>query len=178
MGAPVEPPPVKLVMGLIYAAESLAQSALGALTEHLGPVDMECSPFPFSFTDYYKEEMGGVLMRKFVSFRDLVQRAALPDTKVMTNAVEGKFAVPGSGHRTVNLDPGYLSAENLVLATTKGYSHRPYLRDGIYAELVYIYRGGTFAPLEWTYRDYMDARSIAFFIEVRKGYMRQVSRKD
>jgi len=81
------------------------------------------------------------------------------------------MAVPGKGRRTVNLDPGYLSAENLVLATTKGYSHRPYLRDGIYAELVYIYRGGTFAPVEWTYRDYRDARSIAFFNEVGLDYV-------
>lgn len=175
MGAPVEPPPVKLVMGLIYAAESLAQSALGALAERLGPVDMECSPFPFDFTDYYKEEMGCPLERKFVSFRDLVQRATLPDTKLITNAVEAKLSLPGTGRRTVNLDPGYLSAENLVLATTKGYSHRPYLRDGIYAELVYIYRSGIFTPLEWTYPDYRDARSIAFFNEARKGYMRQLS---
>ena len=178
MGAPMEPPPVKLVMGLIYGSEANAHSALGALAERLGPVDMECSPFPFDFTAYYEEEMGGPLARKFVSFRDLVQRATLPDTKLMTNAVEEEMAVPGKGRRTVNLDPGYLSPENLVLATTKGYSHRPYLRDGIYAELVYIYRGGTFAPLEWTYRDYRDARSIAFFNEVRKGYMRQLSGKN
>lgn len=175
MGPSRLPPPVKLVLGLIYSSEQGVTSALGDLSERFGPVDLESGPFPFDFTTYYQKEMGSGLTRRFLSFSDLIPRVLLPDVKLITNSIEGELS--SSGGRTVNLDPGYLSAENLILATTKGYSHRPYLRDGIYAELTYIYHKGTFNPLGWTYPDYKDSLIIDFFNTVRKKYMNQLTNK-
>lgn len=174
MGTPTQPQPVKFILGLIYACKSAAEDALDSMNQRFGAVAMECAPFPFDFTDYYRNEMGAGLTRKFVSFHDLIQPTLLPDIKLITNDLEKELAAPDAERRAVNLDPGYLSPANLILATTKEYSHRPYLRDGIYADLVYLFRHGTFTPLEWTYPDYRDPRSIEFFNGVRKTYMKQL----
>ena len=42
--------------------------------------------------------------------------------------------------RPVNIDPGYINESRLILASTKDFSHRIYLRDGIYAEVTLNYR--------------------------------------
>ena len=51
--------------------------------------------------------------------------------------------------RKINIDPGYISLGNLVLATGKPFAHRPYLGSGIYADLTLVYQRGGFHPLEW-----------------------------
>jgi hypothetical protein len=84
-----------------------------------------------------------------------------------TMEIEEEFAV--EGRRRINIDPGYICAEHLILATTKGYTHRPYLGEGIHADLTLIYRDGAFQPLEWTYPDYasLDIREIMQRIRTR-----------
>ena len=44
-----------------------------------------------------------------------------------------------AGRWSQNLDPGMLSLHNLVLASTKGFAHRIYMREGIYAELALLF---------------------------------------
>ena len=63
--------------------------------------------------------------------------------------MEGRFTE--GGKRRLNIDPGYIAQAHLILATGKGFSHRPYLRDGIYADLTLIFQDGTFRSLPWTY---------------------------
>jgi hypothetical protein len=70
--------------------------------------------------------------------------------KGWTNGLEERLAA--GGKRRVNIDPGYLARAHLILATGKGYTHRPYLRDGIYADLTLVFQQGGFQPLPWTYR--------------------------
>jgi len=43
------------------------------------------------------------------------------------NQIEEKLS--NEWERTINLDPGYIGLSKLVLATTKDYSHRIYLKD-------------------------------------------------
>jgi hypothetical protein len=88
----------------------------------------------------------------------------------MTNRLEEKYA-NSDGHRRFNIDPGYVCLEHVILATTKGYTHRPYLRDGIYADLTLIYRSKSFQPLEWTYPDYRKEEIITLFNQFRKKYL-------
>jgi Domain of unknown function (DUF4416) len=70
--------------------------------------------------------------------------------------------------RTVNLDPGLLTEENVLLATGKNYSHRVYLRDGVFADLALVYRKGEYRPLPWTYPDLASDGIRAFLAEVRE----------
>jgi len=85
-----------------------------------------------------------------------------------TNRLEGEYAK--DGRRRVNIDPGYLLLERLVLASGKNFSHRIYLDNGIYADLTLIYQHGGFQKLPWTYPDYADQPMLAFLQQVRRKY--------
>ena len=74
----------------------------------------------------------------------------------------------------MNIDPGYLAKAHLVLATGKGYSHRPYLREGIYADLTLIYRNKAFQLLPWTYPDDASGDMIAMLTRIREKYILQL----
>jgi hypothetical protein len=78
------------------------------------------------------------------------------------------------GRRPINLDPGYLTAAQFVLATGKNYSHRIYLGQGIYADLTLVFAGGAFQPLAWTYPDYRDGVLQGFLGRVRRKYLADV----
>jgi hypothetical protein len=63
--------------------------------------------------------------------------------------------------------------ENICLATTKPYSHRIYINQGIWAEVTLIYQGNSFHKLEWTYPDYASNELIRIFNELRETYRRR-----
>ncbi len=170
MGKPKEAQPARLFMSLIVSDEDLLQQALARLASVFGETDLVSERFPFNFTVYYTKEMGSCLFRHFITFKNLIPIPRLPEIKLMTNRLEEQWATP-EGNRRINIDPGYLCLHHVVLATTKGYTHRPYLRDGIYADLTLIYRDRSFQFLEWTYPDYRQARVIDLFNQVRKRYL-------
>lgn len=169
MGKPKEPNPAKLFMSLIVSEKGVLSQGMEDLHLNFGEIDSISEKFPFNLTDYYTKEMGPLLFRHFITFERLISVPLLPDIKQTTNRLEEKYASP-DGNRRVNIDPGYLCLEHVVLATTKGYTHRPYLRDGIYADLTLIYRKKSFWPLEWTYPDYRQDEIIGLFNQFRKKY--------
>jgi hypothetical protein len=135
-------------------------------------VDFISAPVPFAYTDYYTKEFGGSLIRRFVAFHRLIRPDSLPDIKLWTNSLECRLSE--EGRRKVNIDPGYLAKAHLILATGKGYSHRPYLRDGIYADLTLVYRNKAFRTLPWTYPDYADQEMIGMLTRIREKYILQL----
>lgn len=170
MGKAKDPRPAKLFMSLIASENEIFQQGIQDLCATLGVMDSISQRFPFDFTDYYMPEMGKPLFRHFVTFERLISIPSLPDIKQSTNDLEDKYSTP-NGKRQINIDPGYICLEHVILATTKGYLHRPYLRDGIYADLTLIYRNKSFQPLEWTYPDYRHKEVIALFNQFRKKYL-------
>ncbi|HSB05922.1 MAG TPA: DUF4416 family protein [Thermodesulfobacteriota bacterium] len=170
MGKPREAASARLFMSLIVSSEDILPEGQKALEAMFGEIDLVSQRFPFDFTDYYAKEMGSRLFRHFVTFKDMIPIPRLPEIKLTTNRLEEQLATQ-EGNRRINIDPGYLCLHHVVLATTKGYSHRPYLRDGIYADLTLIYRNKSFQSLEWTYPDYRQAPVIDFFNQLRKKYL-------
>ena len=178
MGKTKEPKPAKLFMSLIASEDSVFSRSLEFLQLHFGVIDFTSDRFPFDFTDYYMEEMGSPLFRHFITFERLISIPLLPEIKQKTNRLEEKYSTP-NGKRRVNIDPGYLSLAHAILATTKGYVHRPYLRDGIYADIALVYQNKTFQPLEWTYPDYRQDQIIQLFNRFREKYVEDLKgRKD
>lgn len=171
MGAIRPPKRVNLICGLIANDPDLMDRAIRLLSEHVGPVDEVSELWPFEDTDYYTLEMGENLRRRFVSFSRLIDPVELAGLKILSNELEARICrecgLPDS-QRRVNLDPGYIALGKLVLATTKDYSHRLYLRDGIYAESTLHFENGRWVPWPWTYPDYADSRYHAFFMRVRE----------
>jgi hypothetical protein len=175
MGTPRVPKPAKLMMSLISAEDGILMRAVEDLKSIYGEVDLLSDLLPFDSTRYYDKEMGAPLFRRFIAFKELVQREALASIKKRTNGVEERYSRDGC--RKVNIDPGVLSEENLVLATTKGFGHRVYLRDGIYADLTLIFRKGSFRPQAWTYPDYRRGEVIDLMNGLRRVYVKQLKGK-
>ena len=170
MGRPKEPKPAKLFMSVMFSEDAIFQRSLEDLPPIFGEIDFISERFSFDLTDYYIEEMGSPLFRHLITFEPLISMHLLPDIKQTTNQLEEKYSTP-SGKRRVNIDPGYFTLAHAILATTKGYAHRPYLRNGIYADLTLIYRNKTFQPLEWTYPDYRQDQIILLFNQFRRTYV-------
>jgi hypothetical protein len=172
MSKPGLPLPVKPVISMFLAREDLAPAVMAPLGEYFGPPDLVGPWWPFTASDYYTPEMGPALRRRLVSFLHLSDPARLANWKVFTNQVEERFSL--GGRRVVNLDPGHLAAERLVLATGKNYLHRLYLDRGIFGDLTLIYRSGAFHPLPWTYPDYAQGDLPGWFNLVRRKYLWQL----
>jgi hypothetical protein len=170
MGKPKETEPAKLFVSLIASGDDIFHQGVKDLHSTFGETDTISERFPFDFTDYYTNEMGKPLFRHFMIFGRLIPIPILPDVKLATNRLEEKYAGL-DGNRRINIDPGYICLEHVILATTKGYTHRPYLRDGIYADLTLIYRNKSFQPLEWTYPDYRIEAVITLFNHSRNKYL-------
>ncbi len=172
MSKPRDPKPAKLITGCFTPNKGVLGDAVERLCESFGKPDLISPWLPFDQTDYYMPEMGGPLFRRLVAFRELIEQSALADIKLLTNHLEDQYC--SQGKRIINIDPGYLLAERFVLATCKNYTHRIYLKDGIYGDLTLIYQKGGFHPLDWTYPDYAGAAIIGFLESVRDRYMYQV----
>ena len=167
-------PPVKLIVGIITAIPDSLSVVRQRLSEQFGRVDFASDLLPFDYTNYYEAEMGKDLKRQFVSFERLIPAEALASAKRFSNAIECEFAKGDAAPRPVNLDPGYISAAKLVLASTKDHAHRIYLQDGIYAEITLKFYRKTFQPWEWTYPDYRTPTYIDIFNHIRRIYMEQL----
>lgn len=112
---------------------------------------------------YYEKEMGVgcPLERYFFVSPHLQPREFLLSNKILSLNWEQEWSVDQKRH--VNVDVGFISLENMILATTKSFSHRVYLGQSIYADLTYIAQDGSFNVLPWTYPDYKDQEKIEFF---------------
>jgi len=172
MSTPCESEDVKMISSLFSPKEKLIDKVIGELEEILGPTDWVSPGLFFDRTKYYAREMGWPLHRRFISFKKLIRPEDIVDAKLATNKVEKNHLQ--DGRRQINIDPGYISLERLILATGKNYTHRIYLSKGIFADLTLIFHKGSFRPLEWTYRDYADPVAIDLFNNERERYKRQI----
>lgn len=179
MGVPKPARPVCLFCGIIYHDEAAFGTSREILKRHFGPIAIEDGPFIFNFTDYYTREMGTDLKRKFVAFERPVDPSSLSSIKLLTNKIEDSLGSieEGVSKRTVNMDPGYLDAARVVLATTKNCAHRIYLGNGIYAEITLLFRHGSWNHLDWTYPDYRTNEYHEFFDKVRRLYLAAISKE-
>ncbi len=172
MSKPTQALSVKLVFSVFAPVAGVLNDTVSRLSALYGQPDYISEQMPFDYTDYYHPEMGENLVRRFLSMEKLIRPEELPDIKLATNEIERESS--SDDHRRVNIDPGYLSQAHLVLATGKGYAHRPYLRDGIYADLTLIYQGKKFCSLPWTYPDYADEKQLLMLSAIRSRYLLQL----
>lgn len=172
MGKIRQPHLVKLVIGFIFKADIFLERVKAILEKRFGRIDFESQTISFNHTDYYEKELGFRLQRKFISFRKLIRPEELPRIKTITNKLEKKLSA--QQRRLINIDPGYLDAAKLILASTKDYKHRIYLTKGIYSEITLFYEKGTFRPWKWTYPDYQTQAYISLFNHIREIYKAQI----
>jgi hypothetical protein len=174
-----DPKPVKLIIGILAADENCLQAAVDTLTSEFGSTDLKSDIWPFTQTDYYKDQIGDNILRQFLTIEKLIDPAELAEIKLKTNNLEQKLAAESGLDlpRPVNLDPGIIEPSKLILATTKNYSHRIYIGEKIYAEVTLIFDKGTWSALPYTYPDYKQDCYHDFFSKVRQRLLEQLKSK-
>jgi hypothetical protein len=157
---------------VIFGDDRLMAEAEAGMVKALGAVRERTGATLFTHSAYYEPEMGPGLSRCFLLFEPLVARERLVEMKHATNAIEQVLAM--GGKRRVNIDPGYIALEHVVLGTTKGFAHRVYLGQGIFGDLTLMYANNTYRTLEWTYPDYAGGDIIAMFKRWRETYKKEL----
>lgn len=173
MGIPSEPKAAKYFVGLLSSDIELLNSLEADLTAIFGAIDARSKTLPWNLSEFYAKEMGTGLLRRFVSFARLDSPGKLAEIKLKTQLLEEKHrrSVGGRKGRRVNIDPGYLEAGKVVLASTKNAAHRIYLKSGIYGETTLLYYNGLFQTCPHTYPDYLWTETLLFLTSLRSVYL-------
>ncbi|MBX7166706.1 MAG: DUF4416 family protein [Pirellulales bacterium] len=174
MGHPHPHPPVLRILAAFSRYEAALDWGREQAVAAWGAVALEGPRFEFAETDYYAPSMGPGLWKTLWAFEPLAPPEELPAWKHQTNAWESTYA-SWQRHpeaRPLNLDPGYVTAAKLVLASTKDHAHRLYLGQGIFGEVTLHVRDRRWQPQAWTYADYRRA-DVQEFLETCRQYYRQ-----
>lgn len=166
------PPPVKLVIGILYHDEHWLAPCMEQLVSRFGETDFQSPPIRFEYTDYYFEEMGQPLFRMFTSFVRLIQSEQLREIKLFAGELERKYSE--NGRRLLNIDPGYLTGSAFILATSKNYAHRIHLGNGIFAQQEILFEKKRVRTLDWTYPDYRAVEYHDMLRRIRQNYLHQL----
>jgi len=144
-------PKVRLIIGIMYKHQEHCDKVISTLKERFGDIQ-DSVEYNFDFTDYYEQETGDRLKKILIIFRNPVSRETLPEIKLWTNDIEDSFRE--SGKRKVNIDPGYMTAHNVVLASLKEMPHRILLAKGVFGDVVLEYKDNEFHHSIHTFPDY------------------------
>ena len=169
---PIQPEPVKLLIGILYSAEGLLKEAKELLQEKYGSIDYESDSVEFTTTEYYVPEMGSPIYRMFLSHEPLIQPNDIARIKLETNEIEDRLA--REEKRKVNLDPGYMDTCKVILASAKYNGPKVYLDQGIYADPTLCYEKGNFHPYPWSFPDFKTGQYNRPFLKIRELYKAQL----
>ena len=112
--------------------------------------------------------MGPDLRRKFYIFDKRIIPLELIDIKLSAIKMEKELSL--NGKRVVNIDPGFISKDKLLLASAKNHYHRIYLNKGIFLELTMAYYHKDWHALDWTYPDFKTAYKD-WFLSIRQKFL-------
>lgn len=164
--------PVKLFAAVLYRDEEPLCLARAALVKKFGEEDFVGEPVEFCHTDFYEKEMGSPLLRVFISYSKLVMPDELLTAKLESARIEEELAGTG-GRRRVNIDPGILDYQKVVLASFKFQGQKIYLGSRVWADLTLYYRKGGWSVFEWTFPDFKTGVYDKTLLEIRRIYKRQ-----
>jgi len=163
----------KLIIGAIYADPQWLMKAKLAMQRQGWEIRHQSQIFPFDQTDYYSTEMGEGLKRCFFSVKGLQSLEFSADWKLKTAEIEQQLS--NKGKRTINLDPGYLDLSRVVLLSGKEGSHKIYLRNGVWADLVLLKVKGGYRNFPWTFPDIKTGCYDDFFLQLRAEFKKEKS---
>ena len=161
--------PVALVCSILARDQAILDETRIRLEGRIHPVRRQGPVYAFDFSSYYEREMGPALIKQILWFEPLVDPAVLPGIKHKTMELEREMAETREGRtcRRANIDPGLVSLDSMVLASTKYSGHRICIDPGLYAETTLLFQKGRYRPFDWTYPDYRTETLQAFLLEIR-----------
>ena len=122
MGAIRPAPAAKLICGILAVDEAARARAVELLNREFGHTELRSAVWPFTWTDYYEDEMGPELLRQFVAFSGRFAPETIVAVKIAANRMESGLAVERgrrSDRRPVNLDPGYVTEAQVKKLTKR-----------------------------------------------------------
>ncbi len=154
-----------LIIALMYSDPEVLEKVKHILIEEFQDIKAESKPYLFDqFTNYYEKEMGKNLQKEFLIFKKQVKKQDLIRIKHKTTEIEKKFAV--NNNRVINLDPGYINQEELVLASfKKGTNYKENLGEEVYAHKVIRFKDREPTIFWHTFPDYREKENQEFFIQ-------------
>ncbi len=162
---------VKLIVGIMYRDKEVFDGVVGTLSERFGEICCQSDDYAFDFTDYYEDESGKDLKKRIIVFEELVDRDELAEIKHFTNKIEDNLSEDGK--RKINLDPGYMTEHNVVLASAKEMPHKVSIGRGMFGDVVLEYRKGDYEDSRHTFPDYRTRLVRDFLVGVRKKYLEE-----
>lgn len=137
---------------IMYPNASLLDKSVSILEKEFGKIKTKCPIYDFDFTDYYEKEFGKNLKKIIIVFEKTIEKKDL--VKIREKAGEIEKSLSKDGKRTVNIDPGYISKDELVLATKKKKWFKEDLGNGVYAHKVLEFKNGEIITFNHTFPDY------------------------
>ncbi|MDD5649467.1 MAG: DUF4416 family protein [Candidatus Nanoarchaeia archaeon] len=159
-----KPKKVKLFIGVMYKDKKLLDQVITILTKKFNEIQ-DSYEYDFTYTDYYEKEFGTNLKKRILIFKKLIDPSKIVNIKLFTNELENKLSK--NNNRLINIDPGYLNKQKLVLASAKERPHRIYLQKGIYADVTYFFNKNNCIVLRNTFPDFRDKNLQEFFIKIK-----------
>lgn len=157
-----------MLIAVMYSKKEVYSKAVSLLKEKFGEIIIESKPYDFNFTDYYEKEMGKNLVKRFIVFKKKVNKKELAEIRKITGEIEDKFRV--NGKRQINLDPGYISSKEVVLASVKKKDFKEELGDGVFAHKIYSFENNKIKTFFHTFPDYKVKENIKFFLNIRNKF--------
>jgi hypothetical protein len=169
-------PPAIAFLSVVFHQSMDMNYLINLIQAHLFEVGRKFEPEYNPSLDYYAKQMLCPLKRIILVGAKPVNRDALIDLKLKADQLERSHLIDKK--RQVNLDPGLITLEQVILATGKPYNHRVYLGQGVFSDLVYIFENGSFTSLAWTYPDYQEPAKIIFFNQIRSEFKKHLTWND
>ena len=166
-------PPATLICAVLGGARQILDEASERLASCFGPVRRRSETYNFDYTTYYEPEMDRGLIKQILWFEQSVAPEQLGTVKLQTMAIERELADTTAGkiRRRANIDPGLVTVQSLVLATTKYSGHRNCIAPGLFAEVTMLFQRDGCRPFDWTYPDYRSDPVQRFLLEIRQDLL-------
>ena len=161
-------PRALVLTGLLYGKDQERDRAHSLLEPLLGAPACAGPVRPFDYTDYYEPEMGAALRREYLAFQRLLSPEHLVGLKHETSKVEEALAQ--GGKRRVNIDPGYVDINKVVLASWKEGLYKVYLGERVWGDPVAHFFEKAFHAEAWTFPDIASGEHFEFFKRARVFY--------
>ena len=158
--------PNKFIIAVMYPNNELFEKAKTELIEHFGEIAAQSSEYDFTFTNYYEKEFGKNLKKKFLVFKKNVLKEDLPAIRIMTKNIEDEFRI--NGNRSVNIDPGFISKDELVMASLKKALFKEQV-NSCYIHKILEFKNNKIVEFTHTFPDYRIKNNQDFFLAIQKS---------
>jgi uncharacterized protein DUF4416 len=154
-----------LFFALMYSNDIILNKTKLDLIKQYKTIKSESNFYEFNFTRYYEKEMGGNLKKKFIVFNKDILKKDLIEVKLFITKLEEKYMI--NNNRTINIDPGFLSKKELVLATFKAKNFKEKLNDKVFSHKVLEFDNDKIIEFFHTFADYKEKYNQDFILNNR-----------